>query len=180
MIYYHGSAVAGIRVLTPVLSEHGKPYIYFSTNPVVALLYAVKPAPKPFSYYPYGFDQDGTPVYSEYFENAFRILYQGRKGYLYECENLPIVEQPTNIPCAYTCPVRVKVDRVTEIPDLHDYFMNEIHNGKFRIKTRQEISEKEMKLVLDDMEKTVEEYSLRESPHHPMSQFTRQFFPEVF
>lgn len=52
MLLYHGSCVGGLNELTPFLSEHKKPYVYLSSNPVVALLYAVKPVPKPFSFYP--------------------------------------------------------------------------------------------------------------------------------
>ena len=71
MTFYHGSSVGGLNELKPVLSEHGKPYVYFAGNPSVALLYAVKPVSKPFSFYPYGFDKDRSVVYSEYYENAF-------------------------------------------------------------------------------------------------------------
>lgn len=60
--FYHGSPVGGLNELKPFLSEHGKPYIYFSSSPIVALLYAVKPVPKPFSFYPYGFDKNGAVV----------------------------------------------------------------------------------------------------------------------
>lgn len=42
MILYHGSSVGGITELKPYLSEHKKPYVYLASNPVVALLYAVK------------------------------------------------------------------------------------------------------------------------------------------
>lgn len=53
MTLYHGSPVADLKEMKPYLSEHGKPYIYFAENPLIALLYAVKPVPKPFSFYPY-------------------------------------------------------------------------------------------------------------------------------
>lgn len=97
MAFYHGSPIGGLDELKPFLSEHGKPYIYFSSNPIVALLYAVKPVPKPFSFYPYGFDKNGAVVYSEYFENAFFHLYGGKVGYLYECTHLENTDNPTNI-----------------------------------------------------------------------------------
>lgn len=42
MILYHGSPMGGLAELTPFLSEHGKPYIYFADNPLVALLYACR------------------------------------------------------------------------------------------------------------------------------------------
>lgn len=95
MIFYHGSSVKGLKELKPFLSEHGKPYIYFATNSLIALLYAVKPVPKPFSFYPYGFDKNGNVVYSEYYENAFYDLYKGKTGYLYECDDLKETDTKT-------------------------------------------------------------------------------------
>lgn len=117
MILYHGSPTGGLTELKPFISEHKEPYIYFSTNPVVALLYAMRPVPKPFSWYPYGFDGE-TMVYSEYYPDAFADIYKGKTGYLYECSSVPNAENPTNINCAYTCKSPVAVDRATEIPDI--------------------------------------------------------------
>ena len=97
MTFYHGSPVGGLNELKPFLSEHGNPYAYFTTNPLVALLYAVKPVPKPFSFYPYGFDEKGTVFYSDYYEDAFYNLYKNRVGYLYECDHLKGLEKPTQI-----------------------------------------------------------------------------------
>ena len=62
MILYHGSSVGGITELKPFLSEHKKEYVYLTSNPVVALLYTVKSVPKPFSFYPYGFN--GEKLYT--------------------------------------------------------------------------------------------------------------------
>lgn len=58
MTFYHGSPVGGLNEL------------------------------KPFSFYPYGFDENGNAVYSEYYDNAFYDLYKGKSGYLYECDDL--------------------------------------------------------------------------------------------
>ena len=81
MTFYHGSPVGGLNELKPFLSEHEKQYVYFTQNPVVALLYAVHPVPKPFSYYPYGFDKDGTIHYSEYYQKRrFACLAEVRIG----------------------------------------------------------------------------------------------------
>lgn len=51
MTFYHGSPIGGLTERKPVLSEHGRAYVYFAINPLVPLLYAVKPVPKPFSFY---------------------------------------------------------------------------------------------------------------------------------
>lgn len=180
MIFYHGSPVDGLSELKPFLSEHDKPYIYFSTEPLVALLYAVKPVPKPFSFYPYGFDKNGCVVYSEYFENAFNELYHGKTGYLYQCEDIKSAENPTVINCAYVCTRPVKVDRLTVIPDLYTFYQEQADKDKFRVKPRCEISEKEMSYVLDELRNDAEKYKLSSNPRHPMSLFLQMHFSDLW
>ncbi len=179
MILYHGSPTGGLTELTPFLSEHGKPYIYFASTPVIALLYAVKPVPKPFSFYPYGFDKNCV-VYSEYFEDAFFDLYKGKTGYLYECVDLKHVDNPTQINCVYTCIEKVKVDKVTKIPDLYVYFKEQEEKCLFRIKQRTEISDKEMQRILNELKKDIEANNLKHFPEHPMSIFIQNHFPNAW
>lgn len=176
MTLYHGSPVADLKILKPFLSEHGKEYIYFSTNPLVSLLYAVKPVPKPFSFYPYGFDGE-TVVYSEYFENAFEKLYRGKTGFLYECDDVCGLERPTQINCAYTFDNEILIDRATVIPDLYEYFINQ---PLFRIKSFNEIPEKEMQFILNELKKDVAAHNLKENPDHSMSIFIKTNFTEIW
>lgn len=180
MLFYHGSPVAGLTELRPFLSEHGKAYIYFATNPLVALLYAVKPVPKPFSFYPYGFGKDGSVIFSEYYENAFYDIYKGKKGYLYVCRDLEGTENPTQINCAYTCEAPVKVDGVSEIPDLYQFYKEQEEKGLFRIKPYREISEKEMNLVFAELKKDIIKYDLKTIPEHAMSVFLKTHFLSVW
>lgn len=121
-----------------------------------ALLYAVKPVPKPFSFYPYGFDKNGNVIYSECFENAFYELYKGKSGYLYECNNLKNTEKPIQINCAYTCIEAIKIDRVTEISDLYAFYKEQEEKGLFEVKKRADISEREIHFVLDELGKDIE------------------------
>ncbi len=179
MTFYHGSPIGNLKELIPTLSEHGKPYVYFATNPLVALLYAVKPVPKPFSFYPYGFDSDGTVVYSEYFPDAFKTLYAGKVGYLYECAHVLNAEQPTQINCAYTCASKVEIDKMTVIEDLYEYFIEKESLGLFRIKRFENVSVKEMSFVLDDLVETIEKYGLKNAPDNPMSVFIKEYFPNL-
>ncbi len=179
MTLYHGSNIAGLTELKPSLSEHGKPYIYFADNPLVALLYAVKPVPKPFSFYPYGFGSDGRIVYSEYFENAFKILYDGRKGYLYECDSINNPQQPTQIKGVYTCTENVTVSRATVIENLYEYYTQQEKSELFKIKHFKDISESEMNFVLNDMKNTVERYNLKSDTCNPMFLFIKEHFPKA-
>lgn len=180
MTLFHGSPIGGLTELQPFLSEHGQPYLYFATNPLVALLYAEKPVPKPFSFYPYGFDKDGTVVYSEYFENAFYDLYHGKVGYLYECDNVTDLENPTQINCAYTTTEPVKIDRVTQIDDLYAYFTQQAEQGLFRVKRRAEISEREMGFVLGEFQNDIKDFDLKRDPQCEMSRFIQRHFPAAW
>jgi len=177
---YHGSAIGNLTMLKPYVSEHEKPYVYFAENPAVALLYAVKPVPKPHSFYPFGFDKNGTVVYSEYFPDAFSILYQGKTGYLYEVENCKELETPTHIPGVYTKSEPVLVKNVTEIPDLYAHFKVFEKEGLFRIKTHDEISDKEMAFVFSALRADMEKYCLKMNTDHAMSQFIKAYFPDVW
>lgn len=180
MTFYHGSPARGLIELKPFLSEHGKPYIYFATNPLVALLYAVKPVPKPFSFYPYGFSKDGSIVFSEYYENAFYDIYKGKKGYLYSCSDLPDMENPTQINCAYTCTEPVKIDDVSEIPDLYTFYKEQEKEGLFHIKPYHEISEKEMAFVRAELKADMDKHHLQAAPEHAMSVFIKTHFPAIW
>lgn len=179
MLLYHGSCVGGLNELTPFLSEHKKPYVYLSSNPVVALLYAVKPVPKPFSFYPYGFS-GGKVIYSEYFEDCFKKLYQGKTGFLYECEIEENTQNATAINCAYTTESPVKVLNCTRIDDIFDKFMEYREDGLFDIKQFDRVPEKEMAFVLDDMKSTIEKYDLKNDADNPMSIFIRDNFPQLW
>ena len=180
MTLYHGSPSGGLTQLTPFISEHEKSYVYFSTNPVVALLYAVKPVPKPFSFYPYGFGSNGEVIYSEYFKNAFESIYKGKVGYLYECDNVVGAENPTHIRCAYTSENPAKIDRITEITDLFEQFMEYERQGMFKIKPFEAVSEKEMQMVYVDLKDSIEKYDLMNYPDNEMSVFIRTKFPCIW
>lgn len=169
MALFHGSPVGGLTELQPFLSEHGKPYLYFATKPV----------PKPFSFYPYGFDKDGV-VYSEYYENAFEERYRGKAGYLCECDRVTGLDNPTQINCAYTTTEPVKIDRVTRSDDLYDYFMEQAEQGLFWVKKRAETSEKEMDIVLEEFRKDIANFNLKHDPEHEMSHFIQQHFPSAW
>lgn len=177
-IFFHGSTENNLTYLKPQLSEHGKEYVYFSTNPLVALLYSVKPVPKPFSWYTYGFNDEGIPVYSEYFENAFELLYKNKVGYLYECSDISNLQQPTNIHCVYTTTEKVKIDRLHKIPDVYEYLKNEEKLGNFIIKHHNEISNCEMNMVFNEIKEIVEKYNLDSYPKNPMTIFIKKYFPD--
>ena len=179
MILYHGSSIGGITELKPFVSEHKKPYIYLASNPVVALLYTVKPVPKPFSFYPYGFNGEKV-VYSEYYEKCFEDIYKGQKGFLYECKHIGNTENPTAINCAYACQTPIQVNNCLEIDDVFGKLMEYEAKGLFEIKPLESISENELNFVYDDLRKNIIEHNLKDCPNNPMSQFMMKHFSKIW
>ncbi len=103
--------------------------------------------------------------------NTVESMKERKRGYLYECYDLQDIESPTQINCAYTCTEPVRVDAVTEISDLYEYYMEQVQKGLFYIKQNKEISEKEMDFVFRELKKDVEKHELKSVPEHPMSIF---------
>ena len=180
VIFYHGSSVKGLTMLKPFVSEHKQPYIYFSTNPVVALLYTVRPVEKPFNWYPYGFDSDGTVVYSEYYPGAFSDVYKGKSGYLYECDDIENTENPTNINSAFTCNEPVEIDRMSEIDDIYDEFMKYKSQGLFKIKCFDDISSKELSFVRDYLSNLIIKHDLHSKPDLDISRMIQDHFKDIW
>ena len=179
MLLYHGSPVGDLTELTPFLSEHQKPYVYLSANPVIALLYIVKPVPKPFSFYPYGFCGEKV-VYSEYYEDCFRDLYKGRSGFLYTCENVENVKNPTLISHVYTSEDTVKISRCKKIDDVYEEIMQYKEKGLFSVKPIEEVSERELNFAYREIRKNITMHNLKAYPDNPMRQFIIEKFPQIW
>ena len=84
---------------------------------------------------------------------------------------------PTQINCAYACASPVNVDRATAIPDLYAHFKAQAEAGRFRIRVRAEISDREMAFVARELRRDIEAHGLKSAPQHPMSIFVREHFP---
>lgn len=180
MILYHGSDSAGLKELRPHISEHKKPYIYFASNPVVATLYTVHKAPRPYHWFPYGFNRDNTPVYTEYYPHALADVYRGQRGYLYLCSKLPALENPTEINCAYVCEKPVPVDRCIVLDDVYRSLLDYEKAGLFVIRRYEELSEKQKENILNMIEEEIQAYHLLSLPHCGYSRFIRERFPQAW
>ena len=180
MVLYHGSSVGGINVLLPNISEHKEPYIYFSTNSVVAAFYMVHVVERPFNWFPYGFNEKGVPVYTEYYPKAIEDVYSGKQGFLYECYNVSNINNPTNINCAYTCKDPVTVDNCIVFNDIYDKFMEFEKNGELIIEKFETLSEKELAFAHKYLQNLIIENNLKNKPDNSQSQLIIRHFPKVW
>lgn len=134
MLLYHGSSIGNLQTLQPFIADHGKPYVYFSTNETAACFHAANVIERPFYWYPYGYGPAGKVIYTELYPGAFQEAYAGKRGYLYICD-LPeetLLRFPSN-PNARLSAAAVPVTRTEEIEDLHAWFLAREREGKLMV-----------------------------------------------
>lgn len=179
-MYYHGSSIKGLEVISPHLSEHKQPYIYFASNPVVASFYMVHIVERPYNWFTYGFNQSGIPVYTEYYPNAMADVYSGKTGYLYECSNVDSIENPTNINCAYVCKEPVSIDKCIEFKDIYENFLEYEEQGKLIIQRYETLSQKMLSFINMAVQSEIKENRLKSRPYLSYSLFLKSHFPDVW
>lgn len=188
---FHGSKKGGLTLLKPALSSHKKELVYLTTKEVVACIYTVNAVESlflskglsyalPFSqWYPYGFDKDKTPVLEEYYPDATRLTYQGKKGYIYTCEKPLDLDNITEIFCARTTQLPVKVISCETIPDIYEKLKEYEKSGKLILKSYCEMGEKTKAFIENYIKKEIEEKDLKNNGGVDLAVFYREFFPHL-
>ncbi len=127
MLLYHGSNTPDIKILKPRQADHDRPYLYMTTIKIVAGFYLINTVERPYYWFPYGFEKDGTVHYQEWYPNALREAAEGKKGYIYTIEakeedTLPL----PNIPCGWLRRNRKPVIQARGLKQMADFtlFLN--------------------------------------------------------
>ena len=151
-MFYHASPTAGIRILEPRISNHGRPLIYFSRkreNVLVYLSNAVEkycrengfiPAGPWQKWGPYGFDRDGVQRIDEYYPGALEEAYRGVSGYIYTAEKVKDCGFQVQIPDAVTAEEPVPVTGCEFVPDAYEEILKAEGQGLIRIRRFEETS----------------------------------------
>ena len=180
MILYHGSSVPNLKELEPYISEHKKPYIYFSNNMAVAALYTVHKIERPYNWFPYGFNDNGVPIYTEYYPNALADVYRGQRGYIYQCRKTNDMSNPTNINCAYVCPKPVIVDKCITMDDVYMNLLKYEKEGMLIIRRFEDLPDGQRVNIKEQMQQEILNYDLLSMPECSYSRFIRERFPDVW
>ena len=179
MKLYHGSSIRGLTQLHPSLSEHGRPYLYLSSDIVVAGFYTVWRVERPYSWFPYGFS-DGVPIYTEYYKNALADVYRGRQGYIYHCSPAGTLENPTGIEQVLVSEQPVDVAGVLEIADMYRWLLEQEQAGALLIRRYEALTEREIvraeRLVADE----IRAHRLKEAPQSRYARFLAEKFPQIW
>lgn len=185
-MYYHASAIEGIEVLEPRISNHGIPLIYFSQKRENVLVYLSNAVEKygretGFDYSgnwhkwgPYGFDKDGMLRLEEYYPNALIDTYKGVSGYIYSVESITDSGFQVKIPDAATSSVPVKITACEYIPDAYEAILAAEKEGLFVIRRYEDNNE----VQLDWIRSTVKEEYEKAVDHPEYRHFLEGKFSE--
>lgn len=173
-MYYHASQTPGIQVLTPHISNHGKPLVYLSEkreNVLVYLSNAIEKHCKSvgFNYHgiyrtwgSYGFTKDGILELSEYYPNAAIDTYKGVSGYIYSTATLAAYQKQSDIPYAVITEIPVAVQHCEFIPDAYEAIMDAVKNHRIIFKSYEENSAAKLNWIKQTI---ISEYE--QSEEHP-------------
>ena len=151
-MYYHASSVEGIKRLEPRVSNYNVPLIYFSEkreNVLVYLSNAVEKycketgfeySGKWYKWGPYGFNEDGTLRFEEYYPNALEDTYKGVSGYIYSVENIKDSGFGLQIPNAATSGEAVTVEHCEYVPDALEAILKAEKEGLITILRYEDLS----------------------------------------
>ena len=139
---YHASPINDIKTLTPHVSNHGKPLIYFSSKPENTLVYlsnAIEKCCKEngFSHSgvytkwgSYGFNKEGILTLDEYYPNATYDTYKGVSGYVYAAEKAEFICPFGEIPFSFISEKPVEVKNSQFVPDAYEAISEAAKAGK--------------------------------------------------
>lgn len=177
MKFYHGSAIAGIRSLIPHESNHGKPYVYLTKNPTLALLYSHNPMTRPNGFFTYCWDSNWNLRYDEYFPDALKELYRGKQGYVYQCEGE--FKALEHSPWIYVSETPVAVTGVDFYSDLYTELLKREASGEIQICRYSDASEEKRAGISKLMRREIEKYDMQNNRDAEYAQFVHRYFPEL-
>lgn len=127
---YHVSERAGLTVLRPHVSSHGRAYVYAVDNLVTGLLFGARH--DDFDLY-LSTDGAGVPVVRECWPGAFREIYRGKRCSVYEVDEAGFRRGVTSWDSELVREGEVAVARETAVDDLYQRLLEEERRGALRV-----------------------------------------------
>lgn len=127
---YHVSPLKGIKVLSPSISTHKKPYVYAIENIVTGVLFGVKQDDFDFII---STDEKDNPIVYECYPEAFLKKYGGKGCSVYEVKEDDFLRGMTSWSPELVCEKAVDVIKEIEINDIYAYLLEEEKKGNIRI-----------------------------------------------
>ena len=127
---YHVSPVAGLKILQPRVSTHGKAYVYAVENMVAGLLFGVRHDDFDFII---SNNEKGTPILYECYPDALKSVYQGKNCSVYYINDDGFQRNKTSWDVELVCENEVQVIDERIIDDLYNRLLDEEKHGNLII-----------------------------------------------
>ena len=187
-MFYHASPKSDLTYLTPHLSEHGEPLIYFSTkreNVLVYLSNAVELYARETGFVhdgawqtwgSYGFEPDGRLRLEEYYPNALARTYRGVSGTIYRAEQVTAADVNLSIPDAVASREPVAVTDAEYVPDAYEAILEAERAGLLTIERYESLTEAKKAWIARAVQ---DEYD-HATAHPEYRHFLCGIFPDIF
>ena len=181
MQLFHGSRTGGITVLEPRLADHDRPYVYMTTNEIVALFYLCNAVEKPYYWFPYGFNADGVPIYHELYPNALREVSEGVRGYIYEVEAGENQVIPfKNIPVARLATEPITVSKCRTIKNAYELLMEYVARGELIVDRYEDKTPEQLEWWYNGLCGELQRKNMKDIPECSYAKFVREKMPAVW
>jgi len=158
-MFHHSSKTAGIKVLTPHVSNHGKLLVYFSTKRENVLVYLSNAVEKYCreNHFPhegmyqkwgsYGFTKEGILRLEEYYPNAIIDTYQGESGYIYSVEHIENYCKQADVPYGIITKYEVPVTECEYVSDAYEAIMASVQKSEILLQRYDEITQTKLSWI---------------------------------
>ena len=166
-LYYHASQVGNLHKLTPHVSNHNLPFVYFSSKRENVLVYLSNAIEKhckemglcfegPYKKWgSYGF-QNGIIYLDEYYPNALTDTYKGVSGYIYATETIGLAKELKDIPFAFATTSEVSVEHCEFIDDAYKAILLAESRGEMIINRYDDLSQSKLDWIWTNVKKEYE------------------------
>ncbi len=140
MKYYHGSIVPNLKTLLPFNTSNSlskKECVYLTARKEMALLYIWV---RKFMWLTYGFDKNGTVVFTETHKDALKEFYKNVKGFIYTVEMENTQNNDTEIRDVITVYEPTDVRRREEVKDAYKKILEYEKQGNIIIRRYESLS----------------------------------------
>ncbi len=182
MKLYHGSTTANIKILTPNLADHDRPYVYMTTIEAVAAFYLCNAVERPYYWFPYGFERGSDiPVYHELYPHALQEVSEGVSGCIYEVQAGESQVIPfKNIPCARLATEPVAVTGCIPVKNAYALLMDYVRQGKMKIGRYEDKTEQQLNWWYTQGAAYLEEKRMIETPDCSYARFVKEKIPQIW
>jgi len=181
MQLFHGSRTGGIEILELRQADHDRPYVYMTTNRIVALFYLCNAVEKPYYWFPYGFNPEGVPVYHELYPNALREVSEGVSGYIYEVDADESQVIPfKNIPVARLATEPIAVANCTPVEDAYTLLMEYVSHGELIIDRYEDKTPEQLQWWYKGLCGELKRKNMKDIPDCSYARFVQKKLPEVW